>query len=60
MNKEEIERRQKQFENDLKAVGYYDGKEVIIIADIDGLRVKSPKSNKEKGVLRPIHCRCSF
>lgn len=60
MNKEEIEKRQNQFENDLKAAGYYDGKQVIIVAGIDGLRVKSPKLNKEKEKLRPVHCRCSF
>lgn len=60
MNKEEKERRQNKFENDLKEAGYYDGKPVIIIAGIDGLRVKHPEPNKEKGDLRPVHCRCNL
>lgn len=68
MNKEKnrrqkIEKMQNKLENDLKAAGYYDGKLVMIIVGINGLRVKYPEPNMESNKLcdlRPVHCRCSL
>ena len=61
---QEIKNRQKQFENNLKTLGYYDGKPVMIIVGVNGLRVELSEPNEREQIklpnLKPVHCRCSL